>query len=195
MAAETGDIAWVILAAALFNNIVLVGMLGLCPLVGMGNRIGLAAGIGAATVLVLAFASGAAFLIDRHVLAEEWRFARPLVLIVTIAFMVQLVELSTRIAFPVAHRRLGIYLPLIVTNCAVLGTALLSLRNSSTFVEALLYGAAGGAGFLLVIFLLGCVNDSIDAGRVPEPFRGAPLTVITAGIMAIAAQGLVGLGT
>lgn len=188
-------ITWVVLAAALFNNIVLVGMLGLCPLVGVSNRVGLAAGIGAATVLVLTFASGLAFLVDQHVLAEEWRFARPLVLIVTIAFVVQLVELSTRIAFPVLHRRLGIYLPLIVTNCAVLGVALLSLRVSATFLEALAYGAAGGAGFLLVIFLLGCVNDRVDADRVPAPFRGAPLTVITAGIMAMAAQGLLGIGT
>lgn len=191
--AEGGDLATIALGAALFNNIVLVNMLGLCPYVGV-RKIDLAVGIGAATTLVLALAAGSAFLIERHLLPAEWSFARPLVLIVAIAFFVQAIELCFRIFLPVAHRRLGVYLPLVVTNCAVLGIALLTLERSRTLAEALTYGAAGGAGFFLAAVLLGCITKGIDQDRVPRPLQGAPLAVITAGIMSLSVQGLSGLG-
>ena len=190
---EPEHLMWVALSAALFNNIVLVNMLGLCPFVGI-RKLDLVAGIGTATIAVLMFAAGLSHLIEHYLLPADWSFVRPLLLITTIAFLVHLVEQSLGRWSPVLHRRLGVYLPLIVTNCAVLGTALLALKHSEGFLESIVYGGAGGVGFFAAAVLLGCMCDSFDEKRVPKALRGAPITVITAGIMSMSVQGLTGMG-
>ncbi len=194
MSGDAQHLLWIALSAALFNNIVLVNMLGLCPVIGI-RKISLALGIGMATILVLTTSSAISYMFEAYLLPDGWRFARPLILITVIAFLVQVTELACRILFPALHRSLGVYLPLIVTNCAVLGTALLATRTDGGLVESAVYGAAGGIGFLIATVLLGCISESTIAERVPQPFRGAPLTVITAGIMSMSMQGLAGIGT
>lgn len=180
-------------AAALAENIVLAKMLGLCPFAGLSRRMDVAAGVGLATAAVLTVSSAAAWLIDRALL-ESFPAARPLVFIALAAATVQAAEQLMRWKTPRMHRMLGIYLPLIATNCAVLAVMLLAVRDSpDSFLRAVAQGFGGGIGFMLAVVCLAAIRGHISESQTPEIMRGAPLTMITAGWMALAFSGLGGI--
>ena len=188
------DLVLIILATVLVNNFVLVKFLGLCPLLGASMRVETAFGMSLATTFVLTIASAISYLLDTWIL-EPYRleYLRLLSFILIIAGAVQFTEMFVRHASPVLHRILGIYLPLITTNCAVLGVALLNTRTSESFVDALAYGVGAGLGFCLVMILFAGLRERLDAADVPAPFRGAAIALVTAGLMSMAFIGFSGL--
>ncbi len=188
------DLVLIILATVLVNNFVLVKFLGLCPLLGASTRVETALGMSLATTFVLTIAAGASYLIDTYLLAPfELEYLRLLAFIVVIAASVQFTELFIRHSSPLLHQVLGIYLPLITTNCAVLGVALLNTQQSNNFVEALAYGIGAGLGFCLVMVLFAGLRERLDGADVPAPFRGAAIALITAGMMSMAFIGFTGM--
>ena len=185
---------FILLGAVLVNNVVLVKMLGLCPFMGVSKKLETAYGMGAATAFVLTVATGASWIIDQYLLAPfELEYLRTLSFIVTIAAVVQLTELVIAKTSPVLQQVLGIYLPLITTNCAVLGVPLLNISHGYGFVESLLFGMGSAAGFSLVLILFGGMRERIDGASVPAPFRGAAIAMVTAGLMSLAFMGFAGL--
>jgi electron transport complex protein RnfA len=181
-------LAAAIAAAALADNIVLTRMLGLCPFSGLSKRLDLAFGIGLATTFVLTLAAAAAWTLDRALLGER-AFLRPLVFIAVIAAIVQFVEIAMRRISPLLHRALGVYLPLIATNCAVLGIALLAVREEGGLAAATARGLGGGLGFALAIVVFAALRARLNEAAIPRPFRGAAIAMITAGLMALAFSG------
>lgn len=187
------DLLLIIISAALVNNFVLVQFLGLCPFLGVSTRLESAIGMSAATAFVLTLASVVAYLLTRWVLVPlELEYLRIVMFILIIAALVQLVELVMRRSVPLLYRMLGIYLPLITSNCAVLGVALLNLREQHSLAESALYGLGAAAGFSLVLIALAAARERLAMADVPASFRGAPIGLITAGLMALAFMGFVG---
>ena len=183
------------LGASLVNNFVLTNFLGLCPFVGVSRRFEAAAGMALATAFVLTIASGLSFTLWHWVLQPlGLEYLRTLVFILLIAGVVQFTELMMRATSPVLHQALGIFLPLITTNCAVLGVALLNVDKQHGLLESLVYGAAAGGGFALALLLFAALRERLDTCDVPEAFRGAPIALVTAGLMALAFMGFAGLG-
>lgn len=188
------ELALIIMATVLVNNFVLVKFLGLCPPLGASTRVDTALGMSLATTFVLTIASGASYMIDTYLLVPlELEYLRLLAFIVVIAAAVQITEMFVRHSNPMLHQVLGLYLPLITTNCAVLGVALLNTRQSGSFVEALAYGVGGGLGFCLVMVLFAGLRERLDAADVPAPFRGPAVALITAGMMSMAFIGFTGI--
>ena len=182
-----------IVGAALVNNVVLAKFLGLCPFMGVSGRIEGALGLGLATTLVLTFASSLAWLTEHFVLQPlEAPALRTLTYISIIAVAVQATELLMRRFAPLLHRWLGIYVPLITTNCAVLGTALLSSQEELTLFGAALFGFASACGFMLVLVMFAALRARIVDDAVPGSWRGTPIALVSAGIMALAFMGLSG---
>ncbi|HEX9875458.1 MAG TPA: electron transport complex subunit RsxA [Gammaproteobacteria bacterium] len=189
------ELALIIVAAALVNNFVLVQFLGLCPFLGASRRLEGAAGMALATGLVLTLASGSSYLIERFLLAPlGLEYLRLVAFILVIGAAVQLTELVLRRASPLLYRLLGLYIPLIASNCAVLGVALLNSRQNHSLLEALFFGAGAALGFGLVLALLGGIRERLEEADIPRPFKGVPITLITAGIMSLAFYGFNGLG-
>jgi len=182
------------IGASLVNNVVLTGFLGLCPFVGVGRRLEAAAGMALATLFVLTLSSGASW-IAMHWLLEPLGldYLRTLVFILLIAALVQLTEMLVRSASPLLHELLGVFLPLITTNCAVLGVALINLDRGHGFLESLVFGAAAGAGFGAALVAFAGLRERLDGADLPAAFRGAPIALVTAGIMALAFMGFAGL--
>jgi len=188
------DLVLIILATVLVNNFVLVKFLGLCPMLGASTRLETALGMSLATTFVLTVAAGASYLIDTYLLVPfQLEYLRLLSFIVVIAASVQFTEMFIRHSSPMLHQVLGMYLPLITTNCAVLGVALLNTRQSTTFVEALAYGIGAGLGFCLVMVLFAGLRERLEAADTPAPFRGAAIALITVGIMSMAFVGFTGM--
>jgi len=188
------DLLLIILATVLVNNFVLVKFLGLCPMLGASTRIETAFSMSLATTFVLTVASGGSYLIDTWLLVPfELEYLRLISFIVVIAAAVQFTEMFIRHSSPMLHRVLGVYLPLITTNCAVLGVALLNTRQSGNFLEALAYGIGAGLGFCLVMVLFAGLRERLDAADVPVPFRGAAIALVTAGMMSMAFYGFTGM--
>ncbi|MDR1888757.1 MAG: electron transport complex subunit RsxA [Zoogloeaceae bacterium] len=183
-----------LIGAVLVNNVVLVRILGLCPFMGVSKKLETAYGMGAATTFVLTLATGASFIIDHYLLIPAGlEYLRTLSFIVTIAAIVQLTEMVIARTSPVLQQVLGIYLPLITTNCAVLGVPLLNISHGYGFVESLLFGAGNALGFSLVLVLFASMRERVDAADVPLPFRGAAIAMVTAGLMSLAFMGFAGL--
>jgi len=183
----------IIVSAALVNNFVLVKFLGLCPFLGVSSSVESAVGMSLATAFVLTLAAVASYLITRWVLEPlELMYLSTVSFIVVIAALVQLTELFMRRTAPVLHRVLGIYLPLITSNCAVLGVALLNVREQHSLVESALYGLGAALGFGLALVALAAARERIELADVPASFRGAPIGLITAGLMALAFMGFTG---
>ena len=183
-----------ILSAVLVNNVVLVRILGLCPFMGVSKKLETAIGMGAATTFVLTLATGTSYVIDQWLLAPfGLEYLRTLSFIVTIAAIVQFTELVIQKTSPVLHQVLGIYLPLITTNCAVLGVPLLSVSLKYTLIEALLFGFGSAVGFSLALVLFASVRERLDGADVPAVFRGTAIAMVTAGIMSLAFMGFAGL--
>ena len=187
------ELLLIIVAAALVNNFVLVQFLGLCPFMGASRRLEGAVGIGLATGLVLTVASGLGYVIDTWLLTPyELEYLRLIAFVMVIGASVQLAEQLLRRLSPLLHRVLGLYIPLIASNCAVLGVALLNSTASRSFVAALFYGAGAAIGFGIVLALLAGIRERLEFADVPKPFRGASIALVTAGIMSLAFLGFAG---
>jgi len=188
------DLILIILATVLVNNFVLTKFLGLCPFLGAGSRFETATGMALATTFVLTLASGLSYLVNKWLLIPtDTGYLRLLAFILIIAGTVQFTELVIRRSSPLLHQVLGIFLPLITTNCAVLGIALLNVQQSRSLAEALAYGLGGGLGFSLVIALFAGLRERSAAADVPAPFRGTAVSLVTAAFMALAFMGFAGL--
>jgi electron transport complex protein RnfA len=185
---------FIVIGAVLVNNVVLVRILGLCPFMGVSKKLETAFGMGAATTFVLTVATGASYVIDHLLLTPlGLEYLRMISFIVTIAAVVQLTEMVIQKQSPVLYQVLGIYLPLITTNCAVLGVPLLNVANGYNFLESLVFGASNAIGFSLVLVLFAGIRERVECADVPAPFRGVSIAMITAGLMSLAFMGFAGL--
>ncbi|MDG2154977.1 MAG: electron transport complex subunit RsxA [Gammaproteobacteria bacterium] len=184
----------IIIGTVLVNNLVLTRFLGLCPFVGATTSIESAFGMSAATTFVLTLASALAWMVNTWLLQPfGLEYLRLICFILVIAATVQFTEIFIRSTQPMLHQMLGIFLPLITTNCAVLGVALLITQEQQSFIEAIVYGLGGGLGFALVIILFAALRERLQAADVPLPFRGSAIALVTAGFMALAFMGFAGL--
>lgn len=185
---------FIVLGAVLVNNVVLVRILGLCPFMGVSKKLETAFGMGAATTFVLTLGTGASYIIDSYLLVPfDLTYLRTISFIVTIAAIVQLTEMVIQKTSPVLHQVLGIYLPLITTNCAVLGIPLLALGNKYNFVESLLFGFGSSVGFSLALILFAGIRERIEGADVPLFFKGTAIALVTGGLMSLAFMGFAGL--
>jgi Na+-translocating ferredoxin:NAD+ oxidoreductase subunit A len=183
-----------ILGTALVNNVVLVKFLGLCPFMGVSNKLDTALGMGMATTFVLTLASAASWVLEHHLLIPfDIGFLRVLGFILVIAAVVQFTEMVIHKTSPVLYQVLGIFLPLITTNCAVLGVALLNIQEKYNFIQSLLFGFGSALGFTLVMVLFAGLRERLAFMAVPALFAGTPIAFITAGILSLAFMGFAGL--
>ncbi len=188
------DYLLLILGTALVNNVVLVKFLGLCPFMGVSNKLDTALGMGMATTFVLTLAAAAAWLLEHLVLMPlNIGFLRILGLILVIAAVVQFTEMAVHKTSPMLYQVLGIFLPLITTNCAVLGVALLNIQEQYSFIESLFFGFGAALGFTLVMVIFAGVRERLTLMAVPETFAGTPIAFISAGILSLAFMGFAGL--
>lgn len=185
----------IVLTAALINNVVLNQFLGLCSFLGVSRQIEMAASLGGAVIFVITIASGVANLLYTFVLSPlGLDYLQTIVFILVIAALVQVVEMFLKKSAPALHQALGIYLPLITTNCAVLGVALTNVTNEYGFFQSLLAGFGTAAGYTLAIVLLAGVRERVDDNEnIPESFKGAPIVLLIAALMAIAFAGFANL--
>lgn len=185
-----------LIGTVLVNNFVLVKFLGLCPFMGVSSKLESAIGMSMATTFVLTIASLCSFLVNEFLLVPlNLEYLRTLSFILVIAFVVQFTEMVVRSTSPALYKMLGIFLPLITTNCAVLGVALLNTNEAHTFVDSIVYGFGAAAGFSLVLILFSAMRERLAASDVPVPFKGASIAMITAGLMSLAFSGFSGLAS
>ncbi|CAM5211869.1 electron transport complex subunit RsxA [Alishewanella longhuensis] len=183
-----------LVSTVLVNNFVLVKFLGLCPFMGVSGKLETAIGMSLATTFVLTLASICSYLVDSYLLAPlDLLYLRTLSFILVIAVVVQFTEMVVHKTSPSLYRLLGIFLPLITTNCAVLGVALLNVNARHNFINSALYGFGAAAGFSLVLILFAAMRERLAAADVPLPFKGAAIAIITAGLMSLAFMGFSGL--
>ena len=184
----------IIIGTVWVNNIVLSQFLGLCPFMGVSRKLETAMGMGLATTFVLTLSSISSYLIHEYLLVPfELEYLRTISFILVIASIVGFTELVVHKTSPLLHNVLGIYLPLITTNCAVLGVALLNVQQSNGFLESALYGFGSAIGFTIVLVLFAAMRERLAASDVPEAFQGNAIGMITAGLMALAFMGFTGL--
>ena len=183
----------ILVGTVLVNNIELVKILGLCPFMGVSKKLEASIGMAAATTFVLTVGAGASYLISEYLLGTELFYMRTLSFIVVIAGIVQFTEMVIEKTSPVLYQVLGIYLPLITTNCAVLGIPLLNVQADHNFVESLLFGLGGSLGFSMVLILFASMRERMEAADVPVLFRGSAIAFVTAGLMSLAFMGFAGL--
>lgn len=182
------------IGTVLVNNFVLVKFLGLCPFMGVSGKLETAIGMSIATTFVLTLASALSYIVNTYILAPlEMEYLQTLSFILVIAVMVQLTEMVIHKTSPILYRLLGIFLPLITTNCAVLGVALLNVNEQHNFVESIIYGFGAAIGFSLVLVLFAAMRERLAAADVPLPFKGSAIAMITAGLMSLAFMGFSGL--
>lgn len=185
---------FILVGAVLVNNVVLVRILGLCPFMGVSKKLSTAYGMGAATTFVLTLGTGASYIIDHFLLTPfGLEYLRTISFIVTIAALVQLTELVIQKTSPILHQVLGIYLPLITTNCAVLGVPLINVSQNNGFIASLVFGAGSSLGFSFALILFAGIRERVDGADVPQYFRGVSIAMITAGLMSLAFMGFAGL--
>ena len=188
------DYSILLVGAILVNNFVLVQFLGLCPFMGVSNKLETAMGMSIATTFVLTLASACSHLTYNFLLEPlGLGYLRTISFILVIAVVVQFTEMFVRKNSPLLHRVLGVYLPLITTNCAVLGVALLNINKAHNFTESLLYGFGAAVGFSLVLVLFAAMRERLNVADVPKPFQGAAVGMVTAGLMSLAFMGFAGL--
>ena len=188
-----GELLLIALGAALVNNFVLVQMLGVCPFIGGSQRVESALGLSLAMGLVLTVAAGATQLVDRYLLRPyELEYLRLLALLLVIGLVVGVIDLAIRRFSPLLQRVLGLYVPVVATNCAVLGVALINTAASRSFVAALFYGTGAAVGFGLALTLFAALRERVVLADVPIAFRGAPITFMTAGILSLAFMAFAG---
>lgn len=182
-----------LVGAVLVNNVVLVRILGLCPFMGVSRKLEASLGMGIATTFVLTLACGASWLLDQLLQAWQLEYLRTLGFIVVIAAIVQFTEMFIHKTSPILYQVLGIYLPLITTNCAVLGVPLLNVSMKHDLLESLLFGFGSAIGFSLILILFAAMRERMEGADIPEFFRGTPAAFVTAGLMSLAFMGFAGL--
>ena len=188
------ELATILIATVLVNNFVLVKFLGLCPFMGVSRRLETATGMALATTFVLTLSAACSYLVENWLLAPlGLGYLRTIAFILVIAAVVQFTEMVVQRTSPLRYQVLGIYLPLITTNCAVLGVALLNVQEAHSFIESLAYGFGAALGFALVMVLFAGVRERVAVADVPVPFQGAAIALVTAGLMALAFLGFAGL--
>ncbi len=184
----------ILLSALLTENFILVKFYGICPFMGVSKKIDTALGMGMAVTFVMAIACAACWAVNSLVLIPlELQYMQTVAFILVIAAIVQVVEMFLKKAVPALYKALGIYLPLITTNCAVLGAALVNVQNGYDFLQSVLFGAAGGLGFTLAIVLFASVRERVEKADCPACFKGFPITLIAAGLLALAFMGFSGM--
>ena len=187
------EILVILLGSILVNNVMLSRIMGTCPFIGVSTQVDTATGMGIAVTFVMAVASAVTWLIYNMVLVPlNLVYLQTVAFILVVAALVQLIEMFITKASPTLHRALGIYLPLITTNCAVLGIAVLNIRENYSLLNATVNGAAGGLGFLLAILILAYIRERQEYAPLPEAAKGFPIALITTGLMALAFLGFSG---
>lgn len=199
---DLGQLFTVALGAILVNNFIFAQFLGICPFMGVSKKTDTALGMGLAVTFVMGIASAVTWLVNTYLLVnpaifpdagKNLAFMQTVVYILVIASLVQFVEMFLQKAVPSLYQALGIYLPLITTNCAVLGVALQNTQNNYDFITSVVYGITGGLGFLLAIFLFASVRERLEFSECPKAFEGFPIALVTAGLLALAFMGFSGL--
>ncbi len=176
------------------NNIVLVKFLGLCPFMGVSRKVETAIGMSAATTFVLTLSAVLSYLINSWILAPlDLEYLRTIAFIIAIAAVVNFTEMVVHKTSPLLYNVLGIFLPLITTNCAVLGVALINIQEQNSFIESIVYGFGAALGFSLVLILFAALRERINVADVPAPLQGSAIGLVTAGLMSLAFMGLGGL--
>ena len=176
------------------NNIVLAKFLGLCPFLGVSRKVETAIGMSAATTFVLTLSAVLSYMINSWILAPlDLEYLRTIAFIIAIAAVVNFTEMVVHKTSPLLYNVLGIFLPLITTNCAVLGVALINVQEQNSFFESVIYGFGAALGFSLVLILFAALRERINVADVPEPFKGSAIGLVTAGLMSLAFMGLGGL--
>lgn len=189
-----GQLILIFLGAALVNNVVLSQFLGLCPFLGVSKKTNTAVGMGAAVVFVVTVASAVSGLIYSGILVPlGLEYMKTIVFIAVIAALVQLVEMFLKKAVPSLYKSLGVYLPLITTNCAVLGVALINVQEDYNVLQGIINGFGTSVGFLIAIVIMAGIRERIEDNDITESFKGSPIVLVTAGLMAIAFCGFSGL--
>ena len=182
------------LGAILANNFIFSQFLGCCPFLGVSKKVDTAVGMGVAVTFVMGLASAVCFVVNKYILIPlDLAYMQTVAFILVIASLVQFIEMFLQKAMPALYTALGVYLPLITTNCAVLGVVLLNVQNSYNFIEAVVYGITGGLGFLLAIVLFASIRERLVFADYPKCWDGFPIALITAGLMALAFMGFSGL--
>ena len=189
----TTDYLLLLLSAVFVNNIVMVKILGLCPFMGVSKKLEAAVGMGAATTFVLTLASGSSYLINHYLLGPDLAYLTTLSFIVVIAGIVQFTEMVIQKTSPELYQTLGISLPLITTNCAVLGVPLLNVQEKHNFMQSLVFGAGSALGFTLVMVLFAGLRERMEGADVPGIFKGSAIAMVTAGLMSLSFMGFSGL--
>ena len=188
------DFLLLLIVTVLVNNFVLVKFLGLCPFMGVSSKLETAMGMAMATTFVLTLASASSYLVETYLLEPlGLGYLRTLAFILVIAVLVQFTEMVVHKTSPTLYRLLGIFLPLITTNCAVLGVALLNLTEQHNLIESVIYGFGAAVGFSVVMILFAAMRERLAAADIPLPFKGASIAMITAGLMSLAFMGFSGL--
>ena len=188
------DLLVLLVASSLVSNVVLSQFLGLCPFLGVSKKTNTAAGMGVAVIFVITLASAVAGVIYKYVLQRfHVEYLETIVFILVIAALVQFVEMFLRKAIPALYQALGVYLPLITTNCAVLGVALTNVQKEYGILTGIVNGFATAVGFTIAIIILAGIREKLEYNDIPKPFRGMPTVLLTAGLMAIAFCGFAGL--
>ena len=188
------EYALILVSTVLVNNFVLVKFLGLCPFMGVSRKLETATGMGLATTFVLTLSSICSYLVNEYLLVPlDLEYLRTIASILVIAAVVQFTETVIHKTSPLLYQVLGIFLPLITTNCAVLGVALLNIQEQHSFMQSAVYGFGASVGFSMVLVLFAAVRERIAVADVPGPFQGNPIALITAGLMSLAFMGFAGL--
>ena len=182
------------LGAILANNFIFSQFLGCCPFLGVSKKVDTAVGMGVAVTFVMGLASAVCFVVNKYILIPlDLAYMQTVAFILVIASLVQFIEMFLQKAMPALYTALGVYLPLITTNCAVLGVVLLNVQNGYNFIESVVYGITGGLGFLLAIVLFASIRERLVFADYPKNWEGFPIALITAGLMALAFMGFSGL--
>ncbi|WP_417054734.1 electron transport complex subunit RsxA [Dysosmobacter sp.] len=182
------------LGAILANNFIFSQFLGCCPFLGVSKKVDTAVGMGVAVTFVMGLASAVCFVVNKYILIPlDLAYMQTVAFILVIASLVQFIEMFLQKAMPALYTALGVYLPLITTNCAVLGVVLLNVQNGYNFIESVVYGITGGLGFLLAIVLFASIRERLAFADYPKCWDGFPIALITAGLMALAFMGFSGL--
>ena len=182
------------LGAILTNNFIFSQFLGCCPFLGVSKKVDTAVGMGVAVTFVMGLASAVCFVVNKYILIPlDLAYMQTVAFILVIASLVQFIEMFLQKAMPALYTALGVYLPLITTNCAVLGVVLLNVQNGYNFIESVVYGITGGLGFLLAIVLFASIRERLVFADYPKCWDGFPIALITAGLMALAFMGFSGL--
>ena len=191
---QISNLLAITLGAILANNFIFSQFLGICPFLGVSKKVDTAVGMGIAVTFVMGLASAITWVVNEFILVKfDLMYMQTVAFILVIAALVQFIEMFLQKSMPSLYTALGVYLPLITTNCAVLGVALLNIQEGYNFIESVVYGITGGIGFLVAIVLFASIRERLVFAEYPKSFEGFPIALVTAGLMALAFMGFSGL--